>query len=73
MHEAAMAALEEKLRSTYNSSDASISTIKTSHFELALGKISPSVSEKVGLIFFQVLFYYLAYKMPIVLTNISIF
>lgn len=55
MHEAAMAALEEKLRSTYNSSDSSTSTIKASHFELAIGKISPSVSEKVGLVFFQVL------------------
>ncbi|KAF3448765.1 hypothetical protein FNV43_RR09478 [Rhamnella rubrinervis] len=46
MHEAAMAALDEKLRSTQSSSDATPSTIKTSHFELALSKISPSVSEK---------------------------
>ncbi|XVF70970.1 hypothetical protein PTKIN_Ptkin11bG0204900 [Pterospermum kingtungense] len=44
MNEAAMAALEEKLTST----DASetLWTIKTSHFEQALSKISPSVSDK---------------------------
>ncbi|KAK8519791.1 hypothetical protein V6N13_031723 [Hibiscus sabdariffa] len=44
MNEAAMAALEEKLTST-GMSEASL-TIKTLHFEHALNKISPSVSDK---------------------------
>ncbi|KAE8679184.1 Cell division control protein 48-like protein C [Hibiscus syriacus] len=44
MNEAAMAALEEKLTST-GISEASW-TIKTLHFERALSKISPSVSDK---------------------------
>jgi SpoVK/Ycf46/Vps4 family AAA+-type ATPase len=47
MNEAAMVALEEKLMSTERTSDAAPSTIKTTHFEQALSKISPSVSDKV--------------------------
>ncbi|KAK9274842.1 hypothetical protein L1049_022096 [Liquidambar formosana] len=46
MNEAAMAALEEKLTSVQSSSDATPLTIKMTHFEQALGKISPSVSDK---------------------------
>ncbi|CAK9171036.1 unnamed protein product [Ilex paraguariensis] len=46
MNEAAMAALEERLTSGQSSSDGTPWTIKASHFELALGKISPSVSDK---------------------------
>ncbi|KAB1212364.1 hypothetical protein CJ030_MR5G025132 [Morella rubra] len=46
INEAAMIALEEKLTSTESTSDAAPSTIKTQHFERALGKISPSVSHK---------------------------
>lgn len=45
MNEAAMAALEEKL-DTRQVSDGTPLTIKTSHFEQALQKISPSVSDK---------------------------
>ncbi|KAK6255352.1 hypothetical protein SCA6_016657 [Theobroma cacao] len=52
MNEAAMAALEEKLTST-GISDTSW-TIKTFHFERALSKISPSVSNKQKQ-FYQVL------------------
>lgn len=47
MNEAAMVALEEKQASTERTPDAALSTIKTTHFEQALGKISPSVSDKV--------------------------
>ncbi|CAL0302755.1 unnamed protein product [Lupinus luteus] len=43
INEAAMAALEEKLTSTEITFDAF--TIKTSHFEAALRKVSPSVSD----------------------------
>ncbi|KAF7825176.1 cell division control protein 48-like protein C [Senna tora] len=43
MNEAAMAALEEKLASTVRTSETL--TIKDSHFEIALRKISPSVSD----------------------------
>ncbi|XP_061365233.1 cell division control protein 48 homolog C [Gastrolobium bilobum] len=43
MHQAAMAALEEILISTKTISDGD--TIKTSHFEVALSKVSPSVSD----------------------------
>ncbi|CAK8530202.1 unnamed protein product [Lathyrus sativus] len=42
MDEAGMAALDEKFSSTETTS----LTIKTSHFELALSKVSPSVSDK---------------------------
>ncbi|EOY11870.1 hypothetical protein QUC31_001526 [Theobroma cacao] len=52
MNEAAMAALEEKLTST-GISETSL-TIKTFHFERALSKISPSVSDKQKQ-FYQVL------------------
>lgn len=45
MNEAAMVALEEELTSS-GGSDAS-KTIKTKHFEHALSKISPSVSQMV--------------------------
>jgi SpoVK/Ycf46/Vps4 family AAA+-type ATPase len=47
MNEAAMVALEEKQASTERTTDAAPSTITTTHFVQALGKISPSVSEKV--------------------------
>lgn len=47
MNEAAMAALEEKLTSPERSSDASPWTIKDTHFEQALAKIAPSVTDKV--------------------------
>ncbi|CAB4273312.1 unnamed protein product [Prunus armeniaca] len=46
MNEAAMAALEEKLTSPERSSDASPWTIKDTHFEQALAKIAPSVTDK---------------------------
>lgn len=49
MNEAAMAALYDKLSST-ETSEASC-TIKTCHFERALSKISPSVSNKVSFTF----------------------
>lgn len=45
MNEAAMAALEEKLADC--SSGAISWTINAKHFDQALGKISPSVSNKV--------------------------
>ena len=47
MNEAAMAALEEKLTSVSNNLESASCTIKTTDFERALTKISPSVSEKV--------------------------
>uniref|UniRef100_A0A2N9IYN3 ATPase AAA-type core domain-containing protein n=1 Tax=Fagus sylvatica TaxID=28930 RepID=A0A2N9IYN3_FAGSY len=47
MNEAAMVALEDKLTSTESTSNAVPWTIKSTHFERALGKISPSVSDKV--------------------------
>lgn len=47
MNEAAMIALEENLTSTDSTSNAAPWTIKTTHFEQALSKISPSVSDKV--------------------------
>ncbi|KAJ1419970.1 P-loop containing nucleoside triphosphate hydrolase [Sesbania bispinosa] len=43
MNEAAMAALEEKLTSTETT--CGTFTIKTNHFEVALSKVSPSVSD----------------------------
>lgn len=46
MNEAGMTALDEKL----SSSETTSLTIKTSHFELALSKFSPSVSDKVWFI-----------------------
>ncbi|KAL2904685.1 Cell division control protein 48-like protein C [Bienertia sinuspersici] len=46
MNEAAMAALEEKLRSPLSTSDALQFTIKSNHFELAMKKVTPSVSAK---------------------------
>ncbi|KAL0358667.1 UNVERIFIED_CONTAM: Cell division control protein 48C [Sesamum angustifolium] len=46
MNEAAMAALEEKLTSSYRSLDGVPWTIKDVHFKRALEKISPSVSDK---------------------------
>ncbi|XP_011083573.1 cell division control protein 48 homolog C-like [Sesamum indicum] len=46
MNEAAMAALEEKLTSSYRSLDGVPWTIKDVHFRRALEKISPSVSDK---------------------------
>ena len=45
-----MAALEEKLTSNKSSSDGAPFTIKTTHFELAVTKISPSVNVKVLLL-----------------------
>ena len=48
MNEAAIAAAEEKYPSSETASDAS--TIKTKHFEEALRKVSPSVSDTVWLI-----------------------
>ncbi|KAH9750303.1 nuclear valosin-containing protein-like [Citrus sinensis] len=45
MNEAAMAALEDKLISSKSYSDVTPFTIKLTHFEQALSKISPSVSE----------------------------
>ena len=51
MNEAAMAALEERQIAQRSSdtpaSTATPSTIKNAHFEQALKKISPSVSDKV--------------------------
>lgn len=47
MNEAAMAALEDKLISSKSYSDVTPFTIKLTHFEQALSKISPSVSELV--------------------------
>ncbi|RDX68081.1 Cell division control protein 48-like C, partial [Mucuna pruriens] len=44
MNEAAMAALEEKLTSTETTCGAH--TIKINHFEVALSKVSPSVSDR---------------------------
>lgn len=50
MNEAAMAAMEDKLALSHESSfDESYRTIKNEHFKRALDKISPSVSEKVVL------------------------
>ncbi|KAG6595581.1 Cell division control protein 48-like C, partial [Cucurbita argyrosperma subsp. sororia] len=46
MNEAAMAALEEKLTSVRNNMESASCTIKMTHFESGLTKISPSVSEK---------------------------
>ncbi|XP_010251848.1 PREDICTED: cell division control protein 48 homolog C [Nelumbo nucifera] len=46
MNEAAMAALEEKQTLGQCSSDAKTWTIKSAHFEYALKKISPSVSQE---------------------------
>ncbi|XP_022967717.1 cell division control protein 48 homolog C-like [Cucurbita maxima] len=46
MNEAAMAALEEKLTSVSSNLESASCTIKTTDFERALTKISPSVSEK---------------------------
>lgn len=48
VNEAAMAASMERqnLLSATNNQDTTLRTIKLSHFELALGKITPSVSEK---------------------------
>lgn len=46
MNEAVMVAVEERL-STESISDATSWTIKATHFERALSKISPSVSDKV--------------------------
>ncbi|KAF8400925.1 hypothetical protein HHK36_014228 [Tetracentron sinense] len=47
LNEAAMAALEEKLKSSQCISDVTPWTIKETHFERALEKITPSVSDKV--------------------------
>ncbi|KAL5097677.1 hypothetical protein RYX36_002004 [Vicia faba] len=46
MNEAVMAALDEKLSSAETTSLTISLTIRTSHFELALSKASPSVSDK---------------------------
>lgn len=46
MNEAAMVALEEKLTLPKSSSDTVPWTIKATHFQCALGKITPSVSVK---------------------------
>lgn len=46
MNEAAMAAMEDKLALSHESSFDSYWTIKNEHFKRALDKISPSVSEK---------------------------
>ncbi|KAK2999441.1 hypothetical protein RJ639_023222 [Escallonia herrerae] len=46
MNEAAMAALDEKQKSADSTSESVRLTIKLRHFEQALEKISPSVSEK---------------------------
>ncbi|GAB4836167.1 hypothetical protein Ancab_001080 [Ancistrocladus abbreviatus] len=53
MNEAAMAALEEKLTSEGCSSDATPFTIKAAHFEQALRKVTPSVSDKQKLFYKQ--------------------
>lgn len=47
MNEAAMTALEEKLTSVSSNLESASCTIKMTHFERGLTKISPSVSEKV--------------------------
>ncbi|KAK7844948.1 cell division control protein 48 like protein c, partial [Quercus suber] len=47
MNEAAMVALEDRLKSTENTSDAASLTIKSTHFERAVGQISRSVSDKI--------------------------
>lgn len=49
MNEAAMAAVEEKFsKIEAGAYDGTLPhTIKAAHFELALGKITPSVSDKV--------------------------
>ncbi|XP_021893097.1 cell division control protein 48 homolog C-like isoform X2 [Carica papaya] len=49
INEAAMAALEDKLTSSMSCSDQTPWMIKTIHFELALKKVSASVSEKQNL------------------------
>ncbi|XP_074309396.1 cell division control protein 48 homolog C-like [Silene latifolia] len=46
MNEAAMAALEEKLKSSTTVCGGCSSNIKSVHFELAMSKVKPSVSEK---------------------------
>ncbi|GMY05203.1 cell division control protein 48 homolog C-like [Fagus crenata] len=46
MNEAAMLALEDRLTSTETNLDAASFTIKSTHFEQAVGKISPSVLDK---------------------------
>ncbi|KAG5541269.1 hypothetical protein RHGRI_021195 [Rhododendron griersonianum] len=55
MNEAAMAALEEKLTAQSNSDAPTSLTIGKIHFEQALKKVSPSVSEKVLLCYFSIL------------------
>ena len=55
MNEAAMAALEEKLADS-SSSGATSLTINAKHFDRALGKISPSVSDKVCVALFYSFF-----------------
>lgn len=55
MNEAAMAALEEKLTAQSNSDATTSLTIGKIHFEQALKKVSPSVSEKVLLCYFSIL------------------
>jgi ribosome biogenesis ATPase len=47
MNEAAMLALEDRLTSTETTLDAASCTIKLTHFEQAVGEISPSVLGKV--------------------------
>ena len=47
MNEAAMAALEEKLTAQGGFDEDTPWTIKITHFNQAMSKISPSVSEKV--------------------------
>lgn len=51
MNEAAMAALDEKLVLVQSCSGSAPLTIRAAHFERALGKISPSVSDKVPVCF----------------------
>lgn len=48
MNEAAMAALDEKLRLVQSGSEGAPLTITELHFQQALEKISPSVSDKVS-------------------------
>ena len=62
MNEAAMAALEERLTSIETTCDTLTikRTIKRHHFEVALSKVSPSVSDRVWLIllyFFHIMPY----------------
>ena len=52
-----MAALEEKITKTEASSDGAEFNIKTSHFELALTKLAPSVNATVLLLMFCCSFY----------------